>query len=102
MPGCKCSGQTCSCSIVNGVGTVVTGTGTAADPFKLNVDPSSLLLSSIIKVSDSTTLDLTQTGSGSVNDPIIISGRVLLYSPSGSKYTLAVSNAGVLSAIATT
>lgn len=39
MPSrCSCAGSSCSCSVVAGNGIVVTGVGSAANPFKVAVD----------------------------------------------------------------
>lgn len=102
MANCKCAGSSCSCSVTAGSGVGVTGTGTAANPFVISVNPLSLSLGNVIQTSDSSTIDFTKTGTGGSGDPVVLTARVLLVSPNGTKYTLAVSNAGALSAVTTT
>lgn len=36
MPGCNCAGASCGCRIQAGQGAVVTGTGTASNPFVIS------------------------------------------------------------------
>lgn len=100
MANCRCAGNTCSCTIAPGIGTVVRGTGTAVNPFQIDVDPGTLAFGSAITTSDSDSIDFTKTGTGSAGDPVILSARVLLTDSNGVKYTLSVSTAGVLSAVA--
>lgn len=100
MPKCSCSGQTCGCAITGGAGVGVTGTGTAADPFILSVDPSTLGIGGAIAVSNSSTIEFLKTGSGAAGDPVVITGGVFVRSPNNTRYTIAVSNTGVLSAVA--
>lgn len=67
MPNC-CSGATCACKInaAGGGHMIVTGTGTATDPFLLTADVS-------VTVLDNTTFNLTLTGTGTVASPWVIS-----------------------------
>ena len=76
MRNCNCSGGTCGCKVNGGVGVTVTGTGTAADPYVINNVAADLNAS--FAVSDTLTLDLTKSGSGTNLDPVVISGQVKL------------------------
>lgn len=96
--GCGCAGESCGCSVVAGTAIVVTGVGSKASPFRVSVDLANFPLASQVRVADSTTVDMTMTGTGTPADPLILSAAVLLVAPNGAKYTLAVDNAGVLSA----
>lgn len=78
----------------------MSGTGTKTDPYVLDVDPATIGIGSAITTADSNTIKFTKTGSGGAGDPVILSGRVILLSPNNTSYTLAVSNTGVLSAVA--
>lgn len=99
MAVCKnCPGTSCGCLVVGGTGATVTGTGTAADPFRIAVDPSALQIATSIAVSTSATVELSKTGTGAVGDPLVLIGDVILRSPNNSRWTLAVSDSGTLSA----
>lgn len=100
MPKCNCTGSSCGCSVIGqtGGGISVTGTGTAADPFVLSVLATGLNIGSAIAVTSSTSIELYKAGTGSSGDPLILSGKVILKSPNNTRYTLAVSNTGVLTA----
>lgn len=76
MRNCNCSGGTCGCKVNGGVGVTVTGTGTAADPYVINNVAADL--GSSLTVSDTLTLDLSKSGSGTNLDPLVISGQVKL------------------------
>lgn len=98
MPGgCGCAGQSCGCSIVNGAGISVTGVGSASNPFIVSIDNAAFSIGSQVKVGDTTTIDMSITGDGTPLDPLLIQARVLLTSPAGSRFTLDVSDSGVLS-----
>jgi hypothetical protein len=73
---CNCAGSTCGCLVTAGNGITVTGTGTAADPFI--IVNSAANLAQALTVTDTVTLDMVKTGSGTNLDPIIISGNVTL------------------------
>lgn len=98
----NCAGGTCGCLITSdaGSGIIVSGTGTSSDPFKLKVDSSSIGVGASIAVASSTTLELAKTGSGGTGDPVVIAGDVVFRSANGTRWTLAVSNTGTLSAVA--
>lgn len=70
MARCGCSGGSCGCKVVAGHGVQVRGTGTADNPYAIDAFPLS------ITVQDSSSIDLTLTGSGTPSDPFIISGEV--------------------------
>ena len=71
MARCGCSGTTCSCRVIGGGQVVVTGSGSAANPYIVSVE-------SAITVADTGTLDLSITGSGTSGDPYVLSGDVVL------------------------
>jgi len=68
---CGCSGTTCSCRVIGGGQVVVTGSGSAANPYLVSVE-------SAITVADTGTLDLSIAGSGTAGDPYVISGDVVM------------------------
>lgn len=70
MGKCGCSGDSCSCKIVAGRGTRVSGSGNINNPYVIDAYPMSLT------VLDSTTIDLSLTGSGLESDPWIITAEV--------------------------
>jgi len=96
--GCGCAGESCGCSVVAGTSIAITGVGSKANPFRVSVDLAKFPLTDQVKVADSTTVDMTISGTGTPADPLILSAAVLLVAPNGAKYTLAVDNNGVLSA----
>lgn len=100
MARCNCSGTTCSCKIVGGYKTTVTGTGTSADPYVIARDTSNDTIAPQVSFVDTTTVDFTILGAGTTADPLLVRAAVVLVAPNGSKWTVAVSNAGVLSAVA--
>lgn len=97
---CGCSGQTCGCLVVGGAGVAVTGVGTKAAPFTVSIDLTSLEIADRIAVNDSTTIELSMSGDGSAGNPVLLTADLVLHSPNGNRWTIAVSNAGVLSAVA--
>jgi hypothetical protein len=68
---CGCSGSTCSCLIVDGAGTSVSGTGTEGNPYVIDVSGSNI--AGTLAVVDTATVDLTLDGSGSSADPYVLS-----------------------------
>lgn len=98
MPNCNCAGSTCSCSVTAGSGVQVKGTGTAANPFVISVDLSTFKLGSALQTQSTATVEMSSVGTGASGDPLIVAADVVLRSPSGIRYTLAVTDAGVLSA----
>ena len=62
MSKCGCSGSTCSCKIVGGNGVVVTGAGSAANPYVIQTGTA-------FGVVDTPTVDLTLLGNGSTSAP---------------------------------
>jgi hypothetical protein len=73
---CNCSGSTCGCQIIAGNGIGITGIGTAASPFQITNTGASL--SDSFSVANTTTLGLVLLGSGTNEDPFILSGNVTL------------------------
>ena len=69
MSKCGCSGSTCSCKIVGGNGVVVTGAGSAANPYVIQTGTA-------FSVSDSSTVDLTLLGNGSASAPWLLSAEL--------------------------
>ena len=60
---CGCAGNSCSCKVIAGENAKVRGTGAQNNPIIIDALPMSL------SVQDTTTVDLTLTGSGSVSNP---------------------------------
>jgi hypothetical protein len=100
MARCDCTGNTCGCRIQAGAGIAVIGSGTKVDPFIVSRDASSDSINTQIFGDTTTTVKITKLGSGTTVDPTIIQADVILTSPNGAHWTLAVSNSGVLSAVA--
>lgn len=76
MARCGCSGSTCSCLVTGGSGVSVSGTGTEANPYVIDVTGSDI--AGTLAVLDTTSVDLTLAGSGSTADPYILSARATL------------------------
>lgn len=70
MARCGCSGSACGCKIVAGHGVEVRGTGSNDNPYIIDAYPLS------ITVQDSSTIDLTLTGTGVTGDPFVISADI--------------------------
>lgn len=66
MARCGCAGQSCGCLVIAGTGAVVTGAGTAQDPYVVSLQGSRL------SVIDSPTIDLTLTGTGDSISPYVL------------------------------
>lgn len=62
----RCCGSTCACKMEAGTHMVITGTGSAQDPFILSSDVD-------LTVQDNTTFDMSLSGSGTTVDPWILS-----------------------------
>lgn len=67
MARCGCRGDACSCIVVAGRNTRVTGSGQLNNPYIVDSFPMSL------SVSDTATVNLTLTGTGTGTDPWAIS-----------------------------
>lgn len=76
MARCGCSGSTCSCLITAGAGVAVSGTGTEANPYVIDVVGSDI--SGTVRVQDTATVDMSLTGSGSTADPYVLSAAATL------------------------
>lgn len=100
MANCKCTGSTCGCSVTAGSGVGVAGTGTAANPFVISIDTSTFHLGDAVRAADTGTIELSATGTGATGDPVILAGDLVIKSPNGTRWTLNVSNAGVVTAVA--
>ena len=71
MPSkCGCAGGSCGCKVIAGRGTKVHGTGAQNNPIVIDAYPMSL------SVTDTTTVDMHLTGTGSTSDPWIISADI--------------------------
>lgn len=77
MARCGCSGSSgCSCVVTGGAGVEVSGSGTGPDPYV--IDATGTSITGTIGVTDTSTVDLTLTGSGSVSDPYNLSADAAL------------------------
>lgn len=73
---CGCAGSSCGCSIVSGSAAIhINGIGSAKDPFTISIDQ--LPISGALAVTDTSTVDLTLAGSGTVLDPYVLSAVTL-------------------------
>lgn len=68
---CGCAGSVCSCFVTGTGNATVTGQGSEADPYVVDVDAA------VIQVTDTATLDLVITGAGTPASPYVLSGNVL-------------------------
>jgi hypothetical protein len=100
MAKCNSAGASCGCSVVAGDGIKITGTGTASDPFVVTASLSQVSIADNIAVANSTTIELGKKGTGAVGDPVVLSAALTIRSPNGTRWSLAVSDAGVLTTIA--
>lgn len=96
--GCNCAGNTCGCSVTGGTGIDVTGIGTASSPFQVSLNDTSISVGPRIDLDATTTVELTSLGTGTALDPLVIKAAVVLRSPDNSRWTLTVTNAGVIGA----
>ncbi|MET9462421.1 hypothetical protein ABZY05_46740 [Streptomyces canus] len=72
----KCCGvQPCSCRVVAGTGTTVTGNGSAANPYTVSADGAG---TTALAVTDTPTVDLTLAGTGAAGDPYAVAADVIL------------------------
>lgn len=76
MARCGCSGGTCSCLVTAGAGIAVSGTGTGANPYVIDV--SGTAISGTLAVEDTATVDLTLAGAGTTASPYRLSARTTL------------------------
>jgi hypothetical protein len=70
VPRCDCSGGQCSCVVLAGSGTTVTGAGSSSNPYIISADPT---LPARLRVVDTPTVDLTAVGNGTEDDPLVLS-----------------------------
>lgn len=75
MAGC-CGKSTCSCIINAGSGIEVTGSGTATDPYVITSSVNDL--SQYLRVEDTTTVNMSLTGTGTDGDPLVLRAVSLL------------------------
>lgn len=76
MARCGCRGGACGCLVVGGENVVVSGNGSADNPYVVNVNTATI--TDVLAVADTTTIDLTLDGSGTEADPFVISGVATL------------------------
>lgn len=101
MPkNCNCAGASCGCAVTGGPGVRVSGTGSAADPYVVGINASELDIAATIATATSGSVELSRAGSGSVGDPVTLVADVVVRSPNGTRWGLAVDNAGNLSTVA--
>lgn len=74
MARCNCAGNTCSCLIEAGTGVVVTGNGTAADPYRVSV--GGVDIEGRVQVDSTSSITMSRLGSGTVSDPYVISAEL--------------------------
>lgn len=85
---CGCGSAQCSCAVIAGSGVVVSGVGSAGNPYVITATGAAL------GVTDTASLDLTLSGSGVPGTPWALSGRVIPSTTAGNLLTL--DGAGVL------
>lgn len=91
MAKCSCAGNACSCSVVQGAGIVVSGVGSASNPFTISVAPTP----GSITVTD-TTLDLGSLTPAAVSRIVLQSSVTTVTLPAtGAKLDLLFSQDGV-------
>lgn len=73
MARCRCTEATCNCILTAGAGIILSGTGSASDPWVIQAVPQA---TGAVVVADTPSIDMQQSGNGVPTDPIIISGRV--------------------------
>jgi hypothetical protein len=73
---CGCAGQDCSCTVVGGTGISVTGTGSASNPFRIDSTQSLTFT-----VADTGSVDLFLSGSGTIDDPTVLTATATLTIP---------------------
>lgn len=66
MGRCGCEGTTCGCKVVGDGGIIVTGAGTAANPYRVSGSLG-------MQVTDTASINLTMLGTGSQSDPWLLS-----------------------------
>lgn len=72
MPRCDCSGGQCSCVVLAGSGTTVTGAGSSSNPYIISADPA---IPARLRVVDTATVDLSAVGNGTEDDPLVLSAN---------------------------
>lgn len=86
MTRCGCASQNCSCQINGSDSILVTGDGSRTNPYVITS-----LVAPNIAVADSGSVDLTLTGSGTIDDPLVLSAVATLTIPSVSVSTYTAS-----------
>lgn len=75
MARCRCSGEACVCSLVNGINTTVRGSGAPSNPWQVDVDP---MVTGAIEFTDSTSVDFTVDGAGTVVNPLTVTAEAII------------------------
>jgi hypothetical protein len=97
--GCKCAGNSCSCLVQGAGGIRVSGIGTKDDPYEVEPDHNTFSVSGHVEVIAGANVKVATTGAGTALNPLRFTVSVELTAPNGTKYTLAVNNAGALTAV---
>lgn len=71
---CNCSGASCGCLVQGGTGVVVSGIGTKANPYVIEI--GSQPITGKLSVDDTTSVNLTLLGNGTQLDPYRLSAVV--------------------------
>ncbi|MFC1410415.1 hypothetical protein ACEZCY_14230 [Streptacidiphilus sp. N1-12] len=85
---CGCGSAQCSCAVISGDGILVSGVGSAGNPYIISATGAAL------GVTDTPSLDLTLTGAGVPGNPWALSGKITPSTTAGNLLTL--DGAGVL------
>lgn len=93
---CGCAGASCGCLLVAGAGMIITGIGTADDPYVFSTQIANL--GQAIQFQDTTSINFTTTGTGTVGDPMVVTA-VLIPQPfpsytTGGRPSAAAAGAG--------
>lgn len=70
MARCGNCGGSCGCQVIAGQSAIVRGTGSATDPYRVDLIPLALV------VQNSGTVELELTGSGTEEDPFVITANL--------------------------
>lgn len=79
---CGCGSAQCSCAVTAGAGIVVSGVGSAGNPYVITAAGAALT------ITDTPSLNLTLSGAGTPGSPWVLSGVVTPSSTSGNLLTL--------------
>lgn len=79
---CGCGSAQCSCAVIAGTGITVSGVGSASNPYVITASGAALT------ITDTPSLNLTLSGSGTPASPWVLSGVITPSSTSGNLVTL--------------